>query len=101
MNTDVQPIWEMLMALSDAICRRADSAGYDLAWHVSHPDRYRPSTAQERVIWDELTHPSNYRALRSYVLQWPDDELDDYSRGFYGMVLKAARKRRAVAGPRG
>jgi hypothetical protein len=87
----------MLAALSDAICRRADGDNFDLDWHVTHPEAYRPDTAQERVIWDELTDPANYRALRRYVLQWSDHELDDYARGFYGLLLKSARQRRGRA----
>lgn len=66
MDAEMQKIWEMIGALSDAHWRRAAQPGAS-AFNVLVLEPYRPESAEERAIWTELTAPHNYLSLRRYV----------------------------------
>ena len=66
MDAEMKRIWEMIGALSDAQWRRASQPGVS-ALHVLFEEPYRPESAEECAIWDELTAPHQYPALRRFV----------------------------------
>ena len=66
MDDDMTRIWKLIGALSDAHWHRATQPG-ESALHVLFAEPYQPESEKEQAIWNELTAPQNYLALRRYV----------------------------------
>jgi len=66
MDAEMMRIWKLIGALSDAHWQRAAQPGVS-AFQALFAEPYRPESAEERAIWDELTAPHNYLALRRFV----------------------------------
>jgi hypothetical protein len=64
-------LWYLIGAMSEAHWHRATQVGF----HVLFEDPYRHESAEENAMWDELTAPHNYAALRRLI------EYRNYSAG--------------------
>src|SRR4051812_33033215 len=61
-------ISDLVAELSSAIWRRRfQDASFDLWYHLTHPEDYRPTTEEELRAWALLTAPENYDALCAFV----------------------------------
>lgn len=93
MGIDIKRIEKLCWALSDAIARRAALGELDLLHHHRHPEEYAPAPGEESELWNELTDPANYAALEAYWKQWPNEDMNEFARGFCKRQLETAKSR--------
>ena len=92
MNNDNRTIRKLIGFLSDAFWRRATQPG--VSWiDCLREEKYRPESVEENAIWDELTAPHNYSALRHFMESLNKEEMTEYAVKLYELILSEATSR--------
>jgi hypothetical protein len=92
MDSDNQRIWMMFGALSDAFWRRALQPGVSVL-DALLAQKDVPIGEEEEAIWDELTSPHNYIALKSYIETSKKTGINDDAARLYEIVLARSQQR--------
>ena len=90
-DPETRRIWVLIGALSEAFFARVNEPGFSILDRIG-TEQFIPETADELMIWDELTAPHNYAAVLRYV-DFCGSDVNRFAKQLHATILTAARRR--------